>query len=307
MIGASVLCAGIYDYIINNNTPVFAPIQSLLNTFTAESLSDDLWNNPRFPKINRSILFLCITRWTDPAPRNRNCKYKPGDLIPTEAELQARFDVSRATIRQAIADLVYSGLVERKRSQGTRVASGRFEATLQELASFTNEMMSSNLNLTTHILQFLYIQPPEPAQEAMDLRADEMVAMMERARFVDDRPIAVERWYAPLKYFPGISKDMFKPSGMEQSTYYMMMKRYNIQVTRTVDSVFAVGLQPHEARILKVEQGYPALLRSRISYDANDIPVNYASGVYLINLKFIMSTNKMVIHNANAYKEIERN
>ena len=264
---------------------------------------------PSFPeKINRSIPIPLYYQVGQILRREiETGKYKPGDLIPTEAELQARFDVSRATIRQAIADLVYSGLVERKRSQGTRVASGRFEATLQELASFTNEMMSSNLNLTTHILQFLYIQPPEPAQEAMDLHADEMVAMMERARFVDDRPIAVERWYAPLKYFPGISKDMFKPSGMEQSTYYMMMKRYNIQVTRTVDSVFAVGLQPHEARILKVEQGYPALLRSRISYDANDIPVNYASGVYLINLKFIMSTNKMVIHNANAYKEIERN
>ncbi len=233
-------------------------------------------------------------------------KYKPGDLIPTEAELQVRFNVSRATIRQAIADLVYSGLVERKRSQGTRVASGRFEATLQELASFTNEMMTSNLNLTTHILQFLYIQPPEPAQEALNLRADEMVAMMERARYVDDRPIAVERWYAPLKFFPGIDKDMFKPSGMEQSTYYMMMKRYSVQVTRTVDSVSAVGLQPHEARILKVEQGCPALLRTRTSYDSNDIPVNFATGVYLINLKFMMSTNKIVIHNSNSYKEIER-
>ncbi len=233
-------------------------------------------------------------------------KYQPGDLIPTEAELQERFNVSRATIRQAIADLVYSGLVERKRSQGTRVASGRFEATLQELASFTNEMMTSNLNLITHILQFLYIQPPEAVQESLNLRADEMVAMMERARYVDERPIAVERWYAPLKYFPSIDKEMFKSSGMEQSTYYMMMKRYNIQVTRTLDSVSAVGLQAHEARILKVEQGYPALLRSRISYDTNDIPVNYASGMYLINLKFMMSTNKIVIHNTNSYKDSER-
>lgn len=227
-------------------------------------------------------------------------KYKAGDMIPTEAELQERFALSRATIRQAIAELVYSGLVERKRSRGTRVATGRFEATLHDLASFTNEMMSGNLNLITHILQFSYIQPPEAAREALNLRKDETVAMMERVRFVDDRPIAVERWYAPLKYFPNINKKLFKESGMEQSTYYMMMTRYNIQVTRTVDSVSAVGLESHEAKILKVEPSVPALLRSRISYDSLDRPVNYASGVYLINLKFMMTTNRIVIHNTNS-------
>lgn len=232
--------------------------------------------------------------------------YKPGDLIPTEFELQDRFKVSRATIRQAIGELVYSGLVERRRSQGTRVSTGRFEATLRDLASFTNEMKTANLNLTTHILQFRYIQPPEAAMEALNLRPDELVAMMERSRIVDERPIAVERWYAPLKLFPNIDKDMFKESGMEQSTYYMMMLRYNVLVTHTIDSVSAVGLQAHEAKILKVEQGLPALLRSRISFGSNDVPVNYASGVYLINLKFMMTTNKVVIHNTNAHIENER-
>lgn len=226
-------------------------------------------------------------------------KYKPGDLIPTEAELQERFNLSRATIRQAIADLVYAGLVERKRSQGTRVSAGRFEATLQDFASFTSEMMTNKLNLITHILHFRYVRPVEAVRLALNLQADELVAMMERARYVDDRPIAVEHWYAPVKYFPGIDKKMFKDSGMEQSTYYVMMTRYNMQITHTVDTVSAVGLEGHDAKILQVEPGLPALLRKRVSYDSNGVPVNYASGVYLINLRFMMTTNKMVIHSSN--------
>jgi GntR family transcriptional regulator len=177
---------------------------------------------------------------------------------------------------------------------------------LQDLASFTNEMMTSKLNLITRILQFHYIQPPEAACLALNLQPTELVARMERARYVDDRPIAVEHWYAPVKYFPGIDKKMFKESGMEQSTYYMMMTRYNVQVTRTIDTVSAVGLEAHDAKILQVEPGLPALLRTRISYDSKDMPVNYASGVYLINLKFMMTTNKVVIHSANAYEENER-
>jgi GntR family transcriptional regulator len=221
-------------------------------------------------------------------------KFKPGENIPIEEELQKRFGVSRATIRQAISDLVYSGLLERKRSKGTRVSQGRLEATLVDLASFTNEMMSANVNLTTKILDFKHIPPPDPVGKILQLNPDDRVAVMERVRCVDGRPIAIEHWYAALKYFPGISRKLFKDAGMEQSTYYILMNHYNIKINSALDTVSPVGIEAREAKLLNVELGKPALLRTRISYSSEGYPITYASGIYLIQLKFFLGPGRPV-------------
>lgn len=181
----------------------------------------------------------------------------------------------------------------------------RLEATLNDLASFTNEMMNSKVDLTTHILEFKYIPPPNAVSTVLELRDDEMVAMMERVRHVDGKPIAAERWYAPLKYFPGIDRKMFKESGMEQSTYYIMMKQYKVQVTRALDTVSPVGVEPHEAKILEVEPGRPVMLRTRVSYGLDMQPLTYAIGVYLIHLKFMMGSNTPAGYNSNHLPERE--
>jgi GntR family transcriptional regulator len=215
-------------------------------------------------------------------------RYKPGDFIPTEGELQNRFKVSRATVRQGIAELVYAGLVERLRSKGTIVCVHQPETTLRDLASFTNEIIGTNSTLKTQILSFMHIQPPEDIARNLTLQPPEEVAMMERVRYVNGSAVAVEKWYAALRYFPGLEKDMFKETGMEQSTYHILMKHYKIKITRAEDTVSPVGVEAREGKILGVSLGHPALLRTRISYDSFGRPVTFGSGVYLIRLRFFL-------------------
>mgnify|MGYP000585688540 CR=1 FL=1 len=60
-----------------------------------------------------------------------------GELIPSEALLQKKYDVSRITARQAIAQLEQDGLVERARGKGTRVKlQDRIEEDLLHIKSF---------------------------------------------------------------------------------------------------------------------------------------------------------------------------
>jgi GntR family transcriptional regulator len=213
-------------------------------------------------------------------------KYQPGDFIPTEMELQKRFGVSRSTIRQAIADLVSEGLLKRRRSQGTTVSSTRIEAHLSNLASFTNEIVSSGLALRTRILEIKHISVPAYVAEMLDLNPGEIVTVMERLRLVEDKPVALERWYAPDKYFPGLDSKLFGETGIEQSTYYVLLKHYGIEIKRAVDTISPVAVEDRDARFLGVENGTAALLRTRISYSSNDRPMTYGSGMYLIRLKF---------------------
>jgi len=50
-------------------------------------------------------------------------EWKPGDVIPSEMDLAARFRVSQGTVRKAIDELAAENLVVRRQGKGTFVAT----------------------------------------------------------------------------------------------------------------------------------------------------------------------------------------
>jgi len=216
--------------------------------------------------------------------------YQPGSYIPTEAQLQEQYNVSRATIRKALSELVHQGYLERRRSKGTIVAGVKLEETLQDLCSFTDQFISRGIQLVTNIIDFRTIESPEKVARELEIELGERVHYMERLRLVENAPVALERWYAPEKDFPGLSKEMFGSTGLEQSTYYILYQNYGLKVAKAEDSMSAVTLRPHEAKLLCVDESVPVLLRTRVSYNSAGRPVNYGSGVYLIKIKMVLET-----------------
>ena len=66
-------------------------------------------------------------------------EWKPGDLIPAESKLLDVFAVSRATIRQALLELVREGLLVRKQGRGTFVAPPLVRKMSRFIDSFTQD------------------------------------------------------------------------------------------------------------------------------------------------------------------------
>lgn len=217
---------------------------------------------------------------------------KPGDRLPTEKELQEEFEVSRATVRRAISDLVYAGLLERRRAIGTIVARGKIEGSLYGFGSFTNEIMKRGLTPKTKILDFRIEPAVSPIAEFLHIKTSEPVVVLERMRIVEDEPVAVETWYAPANFVPGIQRSDFQEEGEGQSTYYMLEKRFGLRLYRAKDTIEAVALEPGDAKLLNLIKGYPVLLRTRVSYTLSDTPALYSSGVYAIKLLLTLDSGK---------------
>ena len=75
----------------------------------------------------------------------------PGEAIPSERALVVRLGVSRVTVRQAIADLVAAGVLERVHGKGTYLTGPQVDSRLH-LTSFSREMRDRGLVPATLVL-----------------------------------------------------------------------------------------------------------------------------------------------------------
>jgi DNA-binding transcriptional regulator YhcF (GntR family) len=90
-----------------------------------------------------------IERWL----RRRVLRSAPGDPLPSESELAARFGVSRMTARQAVQNLAAEGLVQRRRGAGTFVAPRPIHRHVGSLMSFTEDMRRRGMKASSRLLE----------------------------------------------------------------------------------------------------------------------------------------------------------
>lgn len=119
-------------------------------------------------------------------------EYCPGDLIPSEKELQEKFSVSRITVRNAINGLVFEDLLIKKQGHGTIVAYPRMmEDGNSKLKSFTEKMAQQGSEISTDVLEVLRIPATERITEHLNISVGDEIIYSKRLRKVDGEPIAL--------------------------------------------------------------------------------------------------------------------
>jgi GntR family transcriptional regulator len=216
---------------------------------------------------------------------------KPGDQILTEEKLRLKFGVSRATVRRAIADMVYEGLLERNYSKGTVVTQPKITQGLFEATSFTSDILKSGKVITTKILEFKRISGDKSLNQIFSLEKEDLLHFLKRVRYVDDIPVCVEETFMPVKLLPDLSLDFFTEEGLSQSTYHVLQEHYNIVIRHIDDTMSAETAGEKDAILLDIPNNSPVLLRQRISYDSWDRPLAYSSGRYIIKVNFSFNSN----------------
>ena len=129
----------------------------------------------------------------------------PDAAIPSERELMAAYDVSRATVRKAIESLIADGLLHRIHGKGTFVARPRLESRLH-LASFSQDMRRRGLTPSTRLLSIDPDRPPTDVAKALDLGGDGTAWRVDRVRLADGQPIALENGWYPYDALPGLDR-----------------------------------------------------------------------------------------------------
>lgn len=198
---------------------------------------------------------------------------KPGDAFENELALAERLDLSRPTVRRAIAELVSRGLLIRRRGIGTTVASQVIHRR-DELTSLYDDMSRRGQKPSTRVLSYAPGVIDSVAAEALGLPADTPLLHVERLRLAGTTPTALmHNWLPPL--FSDIDAEELATT----SLYALLRARG----TRPVIAHQVIGARrptPRERKLLGLKAGDPLLTMTRRAYDSSGAAVEYGDHCY---------------------------
>lgn len=197
--------------------------------------------------------------------------YAPGDKLPSEAELSARFGVNRHTVRRALAALAEAGLVHARRGAGVFVAGRPVDYALGRRTRYHQNLAASGRSATRELLLLDTRQADAREAEALDLTEGAQVHVYEGISLADGVPLAVFRSVFPAGRFPGLIPLLRQTQSVTQALAAEGLADY----TRAETRLTAKRATATQALHLRIREGDPILRSVAINVDAAGQPVEY--------------------------------
>lgn len=199
-------------------------------------------------------------------------EWRPGDLLPPERQLAARYGCSLITVRRALSELTREGRLERTRGRGTTVLRPRIERDFAGTRSFAEEMQARGLDPATRLLAARPESAGEQVAEALGIEPGSPTLYLERLRIAAGEPLLLEQVHLPAERFPGLLATDLEHG----SLYDVLTDRYGTRVARARESLEPVLLHAREARLLDQAPRSPALLIEGTAFSSDGAPIEFA-------------------------------
>ncbi len=200
-------------------------------------------------------------------------RLQPGDPFENEMALAERLEMSRPTVRRAIAELVGRGLLVRRRGVGTTVASQVIHRR-DELTSLYDDIVRKGQKPRTEVLSFSPAQVDATAAAALDLPADTPLLSIERLRYAGDTPTALMHNWLPPQYSDLTQEDLARES------LYTLLRARGVRPVIARQTIGARRPKARERKLLGLASGDPLLTMTRRAYAVNGAAVEYGDHCY---------------------------
>jgi GntR family transcriptional regulator len=205
-------------------------------------------------------------------------EWKPGEVIPSEIELAARFKVSQGTVRKAIDELATENLVVRRQGKGTFVATHAEEKTQYRFLRLMPDDSSTLVGLQRRLLDCRRMRAPAEVARVLELKPGEAAVQVRRLLLAADRPVVFDDIWLPGALFGGLTAELLAES--RGPMYGLFESAFGVRMIRAEERLRAVAAEPDAAELLQVATGSPLLLVERLSFTYGDRPVELRRGLY---------------------------
>ena len=193
--------------------------------------------------------------------------YPVGSRIPPEHELEETYQVSRVTVRRALAELTAEGLLERKQGKGTFVSTPRISQDLKSIHSFHDSCKMNGVKAGTRVVHVTEMDADPTDIADLNLRQGDRVVETLRVRSADGEPVALEKNHFSTVYSYLENENL-------NGSLYNVLRDYGVepkQATHDISMTFATEAQ---AKLLNIETGSPLMRLKEVVYDQKGRPLH---------------------------------
>lgn len=208
----------------------------------------------------------------------QNGEWKPGDTIPSEQELTARFKVSQGTVRKAIDELASEHLLVRRQGKGTFVATHAERQIQYRFLRLQPDAGQENLSQRS-IIECRRLRATAEVARLLGLRSADPVIFVRRVLAFGHRPTILEDIWLPGVPFKGLSQDTLATD--HGPMYALFESQFGVRMVRAEEKIKAVAASADAAALLQVSLHHPLLSVERLAYTYKDVPMELRRGLYL--------------------------
>jgi GntR family transcriptional regulator len=203
-------------------------------------------------------------------------EWKPGEMIPSELDLAARFQVSQGTVRKAVDELATENLLVRRQGKGTFVATHhepraqfRFLRVVPDdhepTPATSTYLDCKRTRATGEIARHLAVRPSDP------------VVYLRRLLSFEGTPVVLDEIWLPGNLFKKLTAERL--AEYKGPLYGLFESEFGTRMIRADERIRAVAATADAAKHLKVVAGSPLLLVERVSYTYGERPVEVRRGL----------------------------
>jgi GntR family transcriptional regulator len=203
-------------------------------------------------------------------------EWHPGEAIPSEIELAARFMVSQGTVRKAIDELASENILVRRQGKGTFVATHTEERTQFRFLRVMNNIGDTPYP-ESRVVEFKRGKVNAEMGQALELRSAAPVFLVKRLLVYSGKPVILDEICLPATLFKGMTEE--KLASYKGSFYSFFESQYGLRAIRAEERLTAVAADKTTAAYLEIKPGTPLLCVDRIAYTYGDKPVEWRRGL----------------------------
>lgn len=204
--------------------------------------------------------------------------WKPGDMIPSEKELQKKFGVSRITVRQAIKELENEGLVKKKQGKGTYVSFPKLSHKLPNLTSFTEDIESKGLNPESKIIDIKKVINEDIARK-LDADPQTVFLNIKRLRLINEEAVGIHDCYLDTNVLGDETITEIREMDINNSLYDII-ENHNVKISHADETLEGGIADKYISRLLGIKEHFPLLILDRITFTDDNEAFEYVKMHY---------------------------
>ncbi|MDR2000079.1 MAG: GntR family transcriptional regulator [Zoogloeaceae bacterium] len=204
-------------------------------------------------------------------------EWRPGEVIPSEAELAVRFGVSQGTVRKAVDELAAENYLLRRQGKGTFVASHNDPRAFFRFLRL--QKLNGDFEPSRSVpLECWRAKAGQEAARMLRIQLADPIIIVRRVLQFSGKPVVLDEIYLRGDIFAGLTLDTL--TEWKDSIYSLFETRFGVRMIRAEERLRAVAADRAASDMLNVPEGSPLLSVERVSYSYGDKPVEWRRGLY---------------------------